>query len=183
MSREEEYSEYFDVLELTPEASPAEVREAYANLKDLYSSNSFVLSPLEDELSDEWKDEVVRKIEKAYHKLTELFEKDPSWGQENTRARDVSLQEELKNIRIFNGEALRQIREKLGVDLHDVGKVTKINTRYLEKIEEEDFAALPEKVFLRGYIISYAKHLSLDPGKVVQDYMSLHSAWEKNRGK
>ncbi len=180
MTSEENYREYYDVLELSPGASPAEVREAYVHLRELYSSESFVMSPLDDELSAEWKDEVVGRIEEAYSKLSELFQKTAPSGSKKQHAHFGALKEEVKSIRIFNGGALRHLREKLGVELHELARATKISKYYLEKIEEEDFAVLPERVYLRGYIINYAKQLSLDPDRVAGDYMSLHSAWEKS---
>ena len=72
--REEEYRGYFEVLELSPGASRSELRAAYQHLRELYSSESIALSPLDHELSDEWKRDVLERVEDAYAKLTSLSE-------------------------------------------------------------------------------------------------------------
>jgi hypothetical protein len=63
--REEEYREYFEVLELSPGSSRSELRAAYQHLRELYSSESIALSPLDHELSEEWKQDVLERVEEA----------------------------------------------------------------------------------------------------------------------
>jgi hypothetical protein len=178
--REEEYREYFEVLELSPGASRSELRAAYQHLRELYSSESIALSPLDHELSEEWKQDVLERVEEAYARLTSLmdsgtfvFEAGPRPGSNG------KLKEVLETVDSFSGDALRQVRETLGFEIHELAHRTKIGKQHLQNIEAENFGALPEKVFLRGYLASFAKHLSLDREKVVSDYLARYDAWEQ----
>ena len=55
------------------------------------------------------------------------------------------------------GEYLRETRINLGFDLVTVAEETKISSKCLQAIEENDFAALPAEAFTRGFYALYAK--------------------------
>jgi len=70
------------------------------------------------------------------------------------------------------GEKFRREREKKNFSLDDVASVTKIGTRMLQAIEEENFDRLPGGVFNKGFIRTYAKHLGMNDEKAVADYLA-----------
>jgi cytoskeleton protein RodZ len=70
------------------------------------------------------------------------------------------------------GDKFRQAREKKQLSYEDVSKVTKIGSRMLRAIEEENFDLLPGGVFNKGFIRSYAKHLGLNPEEAVNEYLA-----------
>jgi cytoskeleton protein RodZ len=84
------------------------------------------------------------------------------------------------------GDKFRKAREKKDLSLDDVSNVTKIGTRMLQAIEEENFEQLPGGVFNRGFIRAYAKHLGLDSEEAVNDYLAClrqaqvdsHGGWD-----
>jgi len=59
------------------------------------------------------------------------------------------------------GEYLKRVRETCGYSLDDVAGITKINLRYLEAIEQDDFAKIPGETFCHGFIRSYAKCIGI----------------------
>jgi cytoskeletal protein RodZ len=59
------------------------------------------------------------------------------------------------------GRILRLAREKRGLSLQQVEEATKIRTRYLRDLENEDFDVLPA-VYVLGSLKTYAEHLGLD---------------------
>ena len=66
-----------------------------------------------------------------------------------------------------NGEAkigriLEQKRKERGLSLEDVEQATKIRKRYLTGLEREDYAMLPDAVYVRGFLKTYANYLGLD---------------------
>ena len=87
------------------------------------------------------------------------------------------------------GDKFRKAREKKELSLDDVSNVTKISTRMLQAIEEENFEQLPGGVFNRGFIRAYAKHLGLDSEEAVNDYLAClrqaqvdsHDGWDLAR--
>ena len=68
------------------------------------------------------------------------------------------------------GENLRREREMRGVDLREIADATRINFRFLQAFENEEFAVLPGGVFNRGFIRSYARYLGLDEEKILEEY-------------
>ena len=59
------------------------------------------------------------------------------------------------------GRTLRLAREKRGLSLQQVEEATKIRTRYLRDLENENFDVLPA-VYMLGSLKTYAEHLGLD---------------------
>jgi transcriptional regulator with XRE-family HTH domain len=59
------------------------------------------------------------------------------------------------------GRTLRLTREKRGLSLQQVEEATKIRTRYLRDLENENFDVLPA-VYMLGSLKTYAEHLGLD---------------------
>ena len=75
-------------------------------------------------------------------------------------------------IEIYRGKALKQIRERMGIELKAVSLETKISIKVLECIEEEAFENLPPMVYLKSFLKGYARSLGLDPQRVVEEYLS-----------
>src|SRR5688500_8280467 len=59
------------------------------------------------------------------------------------------------------GRTLRLAREKRSLSLQQVEEATKIRTRYLRDLENENFDVLPA-VYMLGSLKTYAEHLGLD---------------------
>jgi cytoskeleton protein RodZ len=60
------------------------------------------------------------------------------------------------------GALLERKRREKGLSLRDVEQATKIRTRYLEGLEQEDYSALPDAVYVQGFLKTYANFLGLD---------------------
>jgi cytoskeleton protein RodZ len=61
------------------------------------------------------------------------------------------------------GEFLRQEREKRGVTIEQVASATRISVRLLHSLEADQYADLPAKPFVRGFVTSYCRFISLNP--------------------
>lgn len=72
------------------------------------------------------------------------------------------------------GQALRSARHQTGRSLKDVSVDTKIRETYLAALEAEEFEALGETVYARGFLANYAKYLGLDPDDLVEAYRTHH---------
>ncbi|SEF60150.1 RodZ domain-containing protein [Paenibacillus sp. UNC499MF] len=68
------------------------------------------------------------------------------------------------------GQRLKQARLEKRMSLEDLQEVTKIRTRYLEAIEEENYKVLPGSFYVRAFIKSYAEAVGLDPNEVLNMY-------------
>ncbi len=68
------------------------------------------------------------------------------------------------------GASWKERRESMGKTIAQVSAELRIGPRYLAGIENGDFGDFPERVFSTGFIRSYAKYLSEDPGPVLAGY-------------
>jgi cytoskeleton protein RodZ len=70
------------------------------------------------------------------------------------------------------GATLKRARRERGLSLEDVEEATKIRSRYLQALEGEDFGALPDPVYVRGFVRTYADFLGLDGEELVRGMRS-----------
>jgi cytoskeletal protein RodZ len=70
------------------------------------------------------------------------------------------------------GEKLRRERELRGITLEEVAVATKIGTRNLRALEEENFSQLPGGIFNKGFVRAYARYVGIDEEQAVGDYMA-----------
>jgi cytoskeletal protein RodZ len=80
------------------------------------------------------------------------------------------------------GEELRRERELRQVSLREVSEATKINLRYLEALEKNNFEHLPGGVFNRGFVRAYSQFIGIDPDAMVNAYR-LEEQAQASRGK
>ena len=59
------------------------------------------------------------------------------------------------------GEILKKTREEQGISLDEVAEATKIRSKYLRALEEEQFDALPGDVYAKGFATAYLKYLGI----------------------
>ena len=69
------------------------------------------------------------------------------------------------------GADLKKAREAKGVALEAIATATKITTRYLQALEQENFDQLPGGVFRRSIVRSYARTAGLDEEVWVKRYL------------
>jgi len=68
------------------------------------------------------------------------------------------------------GERLKRERELRGVSLEEVAAATRIQGKFLEALENDQWDQLPGGVFNRGFIRSISKYLGLDEDSLVAEY-------------
>ncbi|HKU87341.1 MAG TPA: helix-turn-helix domain-containing protein [Casimicrobiaceae bacterium] len=65
------------------------------------------------------------------------------------------------------GAKLREAREAAGWSIGDVAAQLKLAPRQVAALEEDDWARLPGRTFIRGFARNYARFLALDPDTVL----------------
>lgn len=68
------------------------------------------------------------------------------------------------------GSLLREAREAKGLTLAEAHEGTRINTRFLEALENGQYDLLPTQVHIKGYLRNYARFLDLDPEPLLTRY-------------
>jgi cytoskeleton protein RodZ len=68
------------------------------------------------------------------------------------------------------GEVLKRARTRQKLDIHTVEQQTKIRTKYLRALENEEWEVLPGHPYAKGFLRTYAKCLGLDGNALVDEY-------------
>jgi cytoskeleton protein RodZ len=71
------------------------------------------------------------------------------------------------------GARLRAAREAKGLSISDVASRTKVRADLLTLIEEGRFSELPEPVFTRSFLRTYAAAVGLDPAEIADSYQKV----------
>jgi DnaJ-class molecular chaperone len=196
MKRIEEQT-YYEILEVGPNATAKEIQRAYERAKETFHADSLAIYSL---FSEEETNKIQTAIEEAYRVLMdEALRKNydqsylrnhvgekretPLGAQGIPRERKDSLS--FTNLSIntgevaYGGKILKQIRERVSIELKTISAETKISIKILEWIEEETLEKLPPLVYLKGFLKGYAQSLDLDPQKVVDGYLQSISESKK----
>jgi flagellar biosynthesis protein FlhG len=185
---------HHDLLEVERGATDEEVRRAFKRARDIYALDALACYSL----FEPHEIEVLRaRIEEAHDVLLdplrrkpyELSVFPPSLTDDEPAAPDAANDEplppppELTPDTDFTGPLLRAVRESQGFALRDVSARTKVGLGYLQAIENDDFAALPAPVYVRGFVTEIAKLLKIDATQVARTYVRRYRRWLEERGR
>jgi cytoskeleton protein RodZ len=67
------------------------------------------------------------------------------------------------------GPILEKARMERGLTLEEAEQATKIRKRYLSGLEREDYGVLPDAVYARGFLKTYANYLGLDGEELARE--------------
>lgn len=81
------------------------------------------------------------------------------------------------------GEYLRREREMRGILLEEISEATRIGRNTLEALENDDHEKLPPRVYVIGFLKTYASYLGLDVNDVLLRYQSYGVGLEEPRGR
>jgi cytoskeletal protein RodZ len=68
------------------------------------------------------------------------------------------------------GQKLKMERESRGLTLDYVSQTTRVPVHHLTALEQDDLEALPDDVFVKGYLRAYAECLNVDADLVLEAY-------------
>ena len=80
------------------------------------------------------------------------------------------------------GEFFRQVRETKGLTIDEVASKTRIRTDFVKALEDGNFAKLPDQVFARGFVRSYARSLGLDEDDAIHRFTQSSGAYYDKQG-
>jgi cytoskeleton protein RodZ len=66
------------------------------------------------------------------------------------------------------GHQLKAARTARSMSIEDVSRQLRISVQQIEAIEKEDFAKLPGRTFLRGFVRNYSNLMQLDPAPILK---------------
>jgi flagellar biosynthesis protein FlhG len=157
------------LLGIDADSRLVEVDRAWRNLKAIYAEGSLATYGL---LEDAGRQERLAQLEGAFGRIARRLSR-PDAAQPvspaGSREGCVSQLSPAESA----GRFLRQLRESAGLTLKDVAHRTKISSMRLDQIEQEMFERLPAAVYLRGFVLEYAKALGFpQPQEVAGLYLA-----------
>lgn len=75
------------------------------------------------------------------------------------------------------GEFFKQVRETKGLTVDEVASKTRIRSDFVKALEDGNFAKLPDQVFARGFVRSYARSLGLDEEDAIHRFIQSAGAY------
>ena len=69
------------------------------------------------------------------------------------------------------GQKLKERRGQRGLSLEQISEVTRVRVKHLEALECGDFDALPQDVFVKGFLRTYAEYIGADTEALVEEYL------------
>lgn len=175
--RELSEQNHYEVLELARDCDRAEIEHAYATLSRAYAKESLAGLPLFDagELAD-----LRLRIKEAFRVLSdaelrraydEQLRMAPRASAPAAPVRPAPPAPVFVEASELDGPGLRRLRRARGLELADIESITKIRLRHLRNIEEERFAELPARVYVRGFLEAYANCVGVDPALAANAYL------------
>ena len=185
---------FYELLEVTPSATPEEIERAWERARVLYGPGSLAAYTL---LTPEVAAALAARIDEAYEVLLDPEARaayDARLPAEDARAArpaqepppalapppaPVPAPPTVEPPRPFvppegaawTGELIRQAREARGLTVAQLSDRTKLSRQHIELVEAERFADLPVAVYLRGIVMCIARELRLDGQKVARSYL------------
>ncbi|HEX3698599.1 MAG TPA: helix-turn-helix domain-containing protein [Polyangia bacterium] len=194
--RLEEEQTHYEILETEPGISDEEVRRAYRTLKEIYAAGSPVIAGLYDEhelselhaRANAAHDTLFAPERRRLYDLA-LPEADLAravraaaqgarrgGGMPAAPDRAESPEPVLDVDEEITGALLKKIRETRGIELGEIAQRTKISERHLRSIEDERFADMPAAVYVRGFVMEFARALRIDAQRAAENYLRRFNA-------
>lgn len=79
------------------------------------------------------------------------------------------------------GSVLAEARRDQGKTLKEVERATRIRSRYIQALEDEDFGSLPGSSYARAFIREYAQFLGIDGQPLVASFNEKHQASKREQ--
>ena len=192
--------DHYEILELSRDASIQEIDEAYRILRDTYAEGSLALYSLFNEGDAVVMRERMEEAYRVLSALTRRRDYDEQRRDEqrpnanevppavvqgvpleservhkelqplgSSHSRDADVEEPAGGE--WDGAALRRARIQSGLELEEIAEITKVGIRTLRQIEDDAFDDLPATVYVRGFVMTYARTIGIDPARVVASYL------------
>jgi DnaJ-class molecular chaperone len=183
----------YRLLGVAETATPHEIRQAYELARHTYGGDSLATYSL---FGAEDRQAVMAQIEEAYRVLgnperrraydagvanagapveavdTAGLPAKSDADSDRPEPPDAATLLEATIPDVITGRDLKQLRESRRMSLQTIADLTRINIKYLQYLEDDQHSKLPHPVFIRSYLLQYAKVLKLDADRLFAAYQN-----------
>lgn len=174
---------FYELLDVPADASKAQIERAYQLAKHTYGKDSLASYSL---MSPDERQAIMARLEEAYQTLSNAqarrdYERAVGLlrplGQPSPEPAELipepleSAEQPVQERERLDGSDLKTMRERRRIPLQEIATRTRINITYLQYIEENRWKDLPAPVYLRSYIIQYARALGIDSERAAALFM------------
>ncbi|MBN2373224.1 helix-turn-helix domain-containing protein [bacterium] len=192
----------YEILNLEPKATKAEIQLAYSRLWKTYQPDSLAVYSV---ISKEEREDMLARIETAYNTLIDEMrrrEYDRSIGINNfdvaqkpgqseslfdivkkVKEEDEDVQEMEKSkeaedtLDPLSRNFFKSFRLRKGVSLIEISESTNISLAMLSALENGEYNKLPGRAYAVGFLREYARYLGMDFQKAKQNLFTW-AKWE-----
>ncbi len=184
--------DHYEVLEVPRDTGPDGIERAYRLILSTYGEDSLATYSMVHGADSA---AIRERVETAYRVLSDAesrrsydaslgggkpspeldFDETPEISMEAPRPSSEPF-DDLDEAGDYDGARLRRARLRRGIDLDEIARRTKVSSNYLACLEDERFADLPPRVYVRGFVMAFAACLGLDAVSVAETYMRRYDA-------
>lgn len=115
------------------------------------------------------KEQAVPEEEK--HNITETAVKTRNVREKINEPDHREARNQLLSKDVISGNDIRELREKMGVELSEIYEVIRINIPVLKALEEDNTKNLPSGIYVKYLLKQYLDFLGIDSEKIIDAYM------------
>ena len=79
------------------------------------------------------------------------------------------------------GDILRAKRQEKKISISDISAETKINKKYLQALEDNNYLLIPSQVFAKGFLKAYSNFLGLDTKELLDELSHYYKSREEEK--
>ncbi|MFH1710424.1 MAG: RodZ domain-containing protein [bacterium] len=79
------------------------------------------------------------------------------------------------------GSVLREEREEKKLSIADVSAATKVNRKYIQALEDDNYLLIPSRVYAKGFLKAYANFLGLDAKSLIDELVNFYDSREETK--
>lgn len=155
-----------------------------ANFLPISQNKSYVQNSNNNKINNAYYDSdqniinINERVSKSIDSLMEMKIKNRKVTALSTKRPELikELEKIISKTDNISGNLLKELREKMSVNIDEMSNKIKVSKLYLEAIENNSFEKLPAEVYAKGFFNSYLNYIGLDRKDLVEALMKVYRA-------
>jgi cytoskeleton protein RodZ len=79
------------------------------------------------------------------------------------------------------GSTLKEARESKSLSIIDIASATRMNKKYIQALEDDNYMMIPSQVYAKGHLKTYANYLGLDVGQMMEELSGYYKGKDEQK--